>query len=86
MCGFFLNVHNPVGILKERDMESVFAIAARQEKHPAVRRILDNNAWKIDSWREYASWKKHAQQWVAIEWKRELGRIAAMNGFEIVEE
>ena len=60
---------------------SVFATAAAQEKHPAVRRVLGLNAWKIRTWREYASWKKHAQQWVAIAWQEELGRIAALNGF-----
>jgi len=61
---------------------SVFALAAGQEKHPAVRRVLSGNAWKIKTWREYASWKKHATRWVAIAWQEELGRIAALKGFE----
>ena len=63
---------------------SFFALAVEQEKHPAVRHILGLNAWKIKTWREYASWKKHAQRWVAIAWQGELRRIAAMKGF--VEE
>ena len=61
---------------------SAFALAVEQEKHPAVRHVLGLNAWKIKTWREYASWKKHATRWVAIAWQGELGRIAAMKGFE----
>jgi hypothetical protein len=61
-----------------------FALAAEQEKHPAVRHILGLNAWKIKTWREYASWKKQATRWVAIAWQGELRRYAALNGF--VEE
>ncbi len=63
---------------------SAFALAVEQEKHPAVRRVMELNAWKIKTWREYASWKKHATQWVAIAWGEELGRMAALKGF--VEE
>jgi hypothetical protein len=65
---------------------SVFAVAAAQETHPAVRRVMEGNAWKIDSWSEYASWKKHAKQWVSIDWHQHCGRMAAIAGFEIVEE
>jgi hypothetical protein len=66
----------------ETDCVSVFALAVEQEKHPAVRHVLGLNAWKSKTWREYASWKKHATRWVAIAWQGELGRIAAMKGFE----
>jgi hypothetical protein len=65
---------------------SVFAVAATQEAHPAVRRVMEMNAWKIDNWREYASWKKHAKQWVAMDWRQECHRMAALAGFEVVEE
>lgn len=67
------------------DCVSVFALAAEQEKHPAVRRILDLNAWKINSWKEYASWKRHARLWVAIEWREETNKRAARKFAEVVE-
>lgn len=66
----------------ETDCMSVFAVAARQEAHPAVRRVMDGNAWKIKTWREYAEWKKHATQWVAVDWRQECRREAALAGFE----
>lgn len=70
----------------ETGVTSVFAVAAAQEAHPAVRRVMEMNAWKIDSWREYASWKKHAQQWVAVDWRQECLLRRSLAGFEIVEE
>ena len=63
-----------------------FVTAATQEKHPAVRRVLGLNAWKIGSWQEYAKWKKHATRWVTIEWKEKTARLAVSRGFaEVVE-
>ena len=59
-----------------------FAIAATQEAHPAVRRVMEMNAWKIKTWREYAGWKKHATRWVALDWRQECRREAALAGFE----
>jgi hypothetical protein len=46
-----------------------FQVAIDQESNPAVRRVLQLNCWKIKSWAEYASWKKHGRKWVAIDWK-----------------
>ena len=40
------------------------AAAIHSERHPGVRRILALNAWKMHSWKEYASWKKHARHCV----------------------
>jgi hypothetical protein len=65
---------------------NTFEIAINQIHHPAVRRVMELNAWKIQNWREYASWKKHANRWVAIEWRQECRRKAAWAGFEIVGE
>jgi len=58
-----------------------FEDAARQETHPAVRRVMELNAWKIKTWREYAQWKKHATKWVAIDWRHSCRREAVMTGF-----
>lgn len=49
---------------------NVFETAIAQERHPSVRRVMGMNAWKIKSWREYASWKRHARRWVAIDWRQ----------------
>ena len=68
------------------DTQSAFALAARQETHPAVRRVLDLNAWKINSWQEYASWKRHAAQWVAVSWREKTAKRAVSRGFAEVEE
>jgi hypothetical protein len=58
-----------------------FQVAASNETHPAVRRVMELNAWKIKTWREYAEWKKHAAHWVAIDWRHECRREAVMAGF-----
>lgn len=58
-----------------------FATAIAQEKHPAVRRVMGLNAWKIKTWREYASWKRHARNWVAIDWRQRQYEIEAQAGF-----
>ena len=43
--------------------------AIRAEKHPEVRRVLHLNSWKIKSWDDYSSWKKHARPWVSVAWR-----------------
>ena len=67
-------------------MSNVFATAAKVEHHPEVARVIELNAWKIKTWREYASWKRHARQWVALGWHLEQNRMwAAREGFTEVE-
>lgn len=51
---------------KEMKMNQ-FTVALAHESHPAVRRVLAMNAWKIETWGEYAAWKRHARMWVALE-------------------
>lgn len=49
-----------------------YDIAVEQIAHPAVRRVMRLNVWKIRSWQEYALWKRRARKWVAIEWREKL--------------
>ena len=46
----------------------ILASAIHSERHPAVRRVLDLNAWKIKTWADYASWKRHARRFVRLGW------------------
>ncbi len=47
----------------------ILAAAIHSEPHAAVRQVLDLNAWKIKTWQDYAAWKRHGQNWVAINWR-----------------
>lgn len=65
---------------------NVFETAIANERHPSVRRVMGLNAWKITSWREYASWKKFARRWVAIDWRGQISyddRAPVINFVEI---
>ena len=52
-----------------RNFEHTIASAIRAEKHEQVRRVLELNSWKIKSWADYRSWKKHGQRWVSVAWR-----------------
>lgn len=61
---------------------TILNVAIAGEHHPQVRRILDLNSWKIKSWADYASWKRHARWFVPQTYKNRLAQINASLGFD----
>jgi hypothetical protein len=59
------------------------ASAIHAEKHEQVRHILNLNAWKIQNWADYASWKKHGRSFVKIAWHKKC--LASKADAEFVE-
>lgn len=62
------------------------ATAIRAERHEQVRRVLDLNSWKIKSWADFASWKKHGRRLVAAAWRNKCRRAIASAGFVEIQE